>query len=211
MRGTRAGTVFALCERGATMNSWMSMLASVQFPTTLTAVDCVVLGLVLLSMALGFWTGFVWQFVRIAQLVISVWVSWLYYPTVAKYLGASVPDAVRNVVAAAAIFVAVMVICYLVSFFFHGVIDALKPEMPDRLLGAVFGLIKGVMFAGFLAFMLIRFLPVGSEARTRVEGSKGAMAAATCVQAVLNILPIHSDEETQAAKSTRHAGHSVTM
>ena len=203
MRRDRAGTAFAAGDRGATMNSWISTVALVQLPTTLTAVDCVVLGLVLLSMAFGFWTGFVWQFVRIAGLVLSVWVSWLYYPTVSKYLGAAMPDSVRNVVAAAAIFVAVIVVCYLVSFLFHGVIDALKPEMPDRLLGAVFGLIKGVMFAGFLAFMLIRFLPAGSEARARVEGSKGAMAAATCVRAVLNILPIHSDEATHAAESWR--------
>jgi len=177
-------------------------VALTHIPAMLTTVDCVVIALVLVSMALGFWTGFVWQFVRIACVLASVWVSWLYYPTVAEYLTPSVPDAVRNVLAAAAIFVGAMLICYLVAFLFHDVIDALKPEMPDRVLGAAFGLIKGVMLAGFIAFVMMRFLPSGSEMRQRVAGSKGAVAAASCVRAVLHVLPEHPSERADAEKPT---------
>jgi membrane protein required for colicin V production len=158
---------------------------------TLSTVDYAVIGLVLLSVALGFWTGFIWQFVRIACLAASVWASWALYPTVADLLSANLAQPARNVIAAAAVFVAAMLACYLLTYLFHGLIDALKPEMPDRLLGAVFGLIKGVVLVGFIAFLLMRFLPADSVMRGEVEGSKGAVAAATCVRTFINALPVH--------------------
>ncbi len=171
--------------------------AAAHTQAVVTNVDYVVIGMILVSMALGFWTGFVWQFVRIAGLVASVWISWLYYPTVAQFLPASIPLSLRHVLGAAAVFVAVLMLCYLVAFLFHDVIDALKPEMPDRLLGAMFGLIKGVMLVGFIAFMMMRFLPTGNDIRRRVADSRGAVAAASCARAVLSVLPVHLSSGTQ--------------
>lgn len=168
-----------------------------------TNVDYVVIGMILVSMALGFWTGFVWQFVRIAGLVASVWVSWLYYPTVAQFLPPSVPESMRHVLGAAAVFVAVLMLCYLVAFLFHDVIDALKPEMPDRLLGAMFGLIKGVVVVGFIAFMMMRFLPAGNGIRQQVAESKGAVAAAGCVRAILSVLPDHLSSDMHAGQARK--------
>ena len=167
-----------------------------------TTVDYVVIGLVLVSMALGFWTGFVWQFVRIAGLFASVWISWLYHPAVAQYLFPSASEAVRNVLAAAAVFIAALMVCYLVAFLFHDLIDAVKPEMPDRVLGAAFGLIKGVMLVGFIAFVMMRFLPAGNQIRQSVADSRGAVAAANCVNAVLSVIPDHAPRPTDPEQPT---------
>ncbi len=176
--------------------------AAAHTQAVVTTVDYLVIGAILVSMALGFWTGFVWQFVRIAGLVASVWVSWLYYPTVAQILPSSLPAVLRHVLGAAAVFVGVLILCYLVAFLFHDVIDALKPEMPDRLLGAVFGLIKGVMVVGFIAFMMMRFLPAGNEIRQRIADSRGAVAAASCVRAVLSVMPDHLSKDADAGQAT---------
>jgi membrane protein required for colicin V production len=194
------GTVFARGKRGGiTVGAVTSSMAVPHLSGVLTTVDYVVIALILLSMALGFWTGFVWQFVRIAGLLASLWVSWLYYPTVSSYLPDAVPGPVRDVVAAAAVFVGALMVCHLVAFLFHDLVDALKPEMPDRILGAVFGLIKGVLVVGFIAFLMMRFLPAGSGIRERVVGSRGAVAAASCVKAILHVLPQeltpHADTE----------------
>jgi len=201
--GIGVGTAFALSKGGGvTMDPATSNAALPQMSGMLTTVDYVVIGLVLLSMALGFWTGFIWQFVRIAGLVASVWVSWLYYPTVSGYLSSTVPLAVSDVIAAAAVFVATLMVCYLMAFLFHDLINALKPEMPDRLLGAAFGLIKGVMLVGFIAFVMLRFLPAGSGMRERVADSKGAVVAAGCVRTILRVLPGRLSREPDTQKPT---------
>jgi membrane protein required for colicin V production len=171
------------------MDGVTSSAALLHISGVLTTVDLIVIALVLVSMAVGFWTGFVWQFVRIAGLVASVWVSWLYHPVVAQYLGTEMPEALRMVIGAAAVFIAALLVCYLLAFLFRDLINTLKPEMPDRILGAVFGMFKGVMLVGFIAFVVIRFLGPENPVRERVEGSKGAVAAATCVRAFLYVLP----------------------
>ena len=173
----------------------------------LTTVDLVVIALVLVSMAVGFWTGFVWQFVRIAGLVASVWVSWLYHPVVAQYLGTDMPEALRLVIGAAAVFIGALLVCYLLAFLFRDLINTLKPEMPDRILGAVFGMFKGVMLVGFIAFVLMRFLGPENPVRERVEDSKGAIAAATCVRAFLYVLPgrLVTNPDSDGARPTEQS------
>ncbi len=169
---------------GVASNGALSQLSGV-----LTTVDLVVIVLLLGSMAIGFWTGFVWQFVRIAGLVVSLWVSWLYHPVVAEVISFGIPEPLRMVIGATAVFVGALMVCYLLAFLFRDLINALKPELPDRILGAVFGMLKGVMLIGFVAFLIMRFLAPGNPVRERVEDSKGAVAAATCVRTFLYVLP----------------------
>jgi len=169
---------------GAASNAVASELSGM-----LTTLDLVVIVLLLGSMAIGFWTGFVWQFVRIAGLALGLYLSWLYHPVVADVITPALPEGLRLVIGAAAIFVGALLICYLLAFLFRDLINALKPELPDRILGAVFGMFKGVMLIGFVAFLIIRFLAPGNPVRQRVEDSKGALAAATCVRAFIYVLP----------------------
>jgi membrane protein required for colicin V production len=166
-----------------------SSAAFPHLPGTVTMLDLIIIVFVLLSMAVGFWTGLVWQFVRIAGLVGSIWVSWLYYPAIADYLGDSVPLEIRQVLAAAVAFAGALTLCYLLAYLFRGLINALRPQMPDRVLGAVFGMFRGVLVVGFVALLAIRFLAPENPVRETVQGSRGAVAAATCVRTFLYVLP----------------------
>ena len=155
----------------------------------LTAGDVVVIVFVLGSMAVGFWSGFLWQFVRIGGVVASLYVSMLYCPAVTKSLGTNVPEQMRQVVGAGVVFIGALVTWCLLTHLLRHMIDAVKPELPDRVLGAVFGMFKGAVLVGVAAFLLIRFLPTGDPVRERVEDSKGALTAATCVRVFLYALP----------------------
>ena len=175
----------------------------------LTAGDVVVIVFVLGSMAVGFWSGFLWQFVRIGGVVASLYVSMLYCPAVTKSLGTNVPEQMRQVVGAGVVFIGALVTWCLLTHLLRHMIDAVKPELPDRVLGAVFGMFKGAVLVGVAAFLLIRFLPTGDPVRERVEDSKGALTAATCVRVFLYVLPEQYSgdrEPSGAAPATQAQG-----
>lgn len=155
----------------------------------LTTVDIIVIALVLVSMGIGFMTGFVWQFVRIASLVVSIWISWVYHPVVAESLSSGLSQPVRRIIGAFVVFLAALMVFYLLAFLFRDVINALKPELPDRILGAGFGLLKAGLLIGVAAFLTVHYLGPDNPVRTHVQSSKSAMATVTCVRAFLYVLP----------------------
>ncbi|MHC4480847.1 MAG: CvpA family protein, partial [Planctomycetota bacterium] len=131
------------------------------------------------SMGIGFWTGFVWQLIRIASVVACIWVASLYCPVVASILGTRLTESVRLIASFAAVFVAGLMVCYLLGYLVRDAVNALKPQMADRVLGAAFGLFNGALVVGLFAFLVLEFGAEGSAVRTHVEQSRAASLMAT--------------------------------
>ena len=108
------------------------------------AADVIILGIVLASAAIGFWSGFIWMLVLVVGMVACIWVTLVYHPVVARAFGSHFTQPMRLMGSAAAVFIGAILVCYLVAFLFRDIINALKPQLADRILGAVFGVILGV-------------------------------------------------------------------
>lgn len=177
-----------------------------------SGMDLIVIALALVGMGIGFYTGFAWQFVRIAGLVASLWVSWAYHPVMAQALPEGIGEPARLIGGTFIVFVGSLLVCYLVAYLFRDIINALKPEMPDRLLGAAFGLLKVGLLIGVASFLAIRYLNPEHPVRTRVQSSRGAVAAATCVRAFLYVLPDELAEkaEDDSVRPTDEAARAAT-
>ncbi len=196
----------------------MWIMAAAQAPWRLfglfTGIDLAIIAVLLLSIGLGFYSGFIWQILRIVSVVVSLWVAWVYHPYVAESLGSSLSEPTRRIAGAILVFCGMLLVCYLVSYLFRDILNALKPQMPDRILGAVFGCCKGALLVGVVAFLVLRYAGNDSGLRRHVEESKAATAMAVCAETFLHLLPDKARqgvEGTERVEQTEAAGREAAQ
>ena len=158
-------------------------------------IDVVILVALTLCAAIGFWSGFLWQVIRIASVIVAFWVAAHYHPVAAAWLGERLREPARNTVAYVAVFSAVLLLCYLASFFARAIIDKLKPGLADRVLGAVLGLVKGVLVCGILVLGVLAYGGEDGKLHSELDGSFVATATATCASTLWFMVPDHLKPE----------------
>jgi membrane protein required for colicin V production len=107
--------------------------------------DIIILVVLGVGAAMGFYSGLLWQIARVVSLAVSLYVAILVNASVADWLGAQWKDvnsAVNHVVAFIGVFLFVYLILYLVTHLIHKAIRATKLETLDRILGALLGAVK---------------------------------------------------------------------
>jgi membrane protein required for colicin V production len=112
----------------------------------LSAVDWILLAVLALSLLLGLWRGIVQEVLSLAGWVAAFYVSQMYAPMAAASLpmeGSS--QMLRYAAGFVVVFVAVLVATVLVSFVVKKLISAVGLGPLDRLLGSLFGLMRGVV------------------------------------------------------------------
>jgi membrane protein required for colicin V production len=112
----------------------------------LSAVDWILLAILGLSLLLGLWRGIVQEVLSLAGWVAAFYVSQMYAPMAAAWLpmeGSS--QMLRYAAGFVLVFVAVLVVTVLVSWMVKKLISAVGLGPLDRLLGSLFGLMRGVV------------------------------------------------------------------
>ena len=135
----------------------------------LAPLDIAVLVLMAITAVIGFWTGFVWQVIRIVSVMASIWIALVYSPVVTGFLGDRIPASLRDLVSAGLVFAAAMAVLFLVGYLFRDIVNALKPQLTDRVLGAGFGVLLGALIAAFFAFCVLELGGEGNTLTARVE------------------------------------------
>ena len=113
---------------------------------TLTAVDWILLAVLGLSMLLGIWRGLVQEVLSLAGWVAAFWLAQLYASQAAAWLpmeGSS--QMLRHAAGFVAVFIAVLVATALVSWVVKKLLSAVGLGPLDRLLGSLFGLLRGLV------------------------------------------------------------------
>lgn len=155
-------------------------------------VDVLVLLVLFTSAVLGFWTGLLVQFARLASVLLSVAGALIYGPQLAVVVQRGQHlrgDGVWMFLAPLAVFVAGLTVCYLVTFVFSGLLRTTDLSLADRLAGAGIGLVKGVFIVGIVAFLTMANATAGSPLRARVQGSVTAWGAALTTWMMVMMLP----------------------
>jgi membrane protein required for colicin V production len=112
----------------------------------LSAVDWILLAILGLSLLLGLWRGIVQEVLSLAGWVAAFYVSQMYAPMAAAWLpmeGSS--QMLRYAAGFVVVFIAVLVVTVLVSWMVKKLISAVGLGPLDRLLGSLFGLMRGVV------------------------------------------------------------------
>lgn len=147
-------------------------------------VDAVVVIAVGASAVLGFRSGFIWQAVRIVSVVAAYWVAARFHPELAARLGGDMSESARMGISYVGLFVGSLLVTYLVMFLARAPINAFRPEKVDRVLGALFGAVKGVLLCGIIALGVLQYADEQGGLHHSVTWSPSAQIGVQCVRAL---------------------------
>lgn len=120
----------------------------------MTVLDYAVLIIIGFSIVLSIMRGLVKELLALAAWVLAFFLAWLLGGQAAEWMPAEIPgDELRALAGYAATFFVVLLLMSLVSFAVSQMIKSAGLSVEDRLLGAVFGLVRG--FAVVMVLVLL--------------------------------------------------------
>jgi membrane protein required for colicin V production len=143
----------------------------------LAPIDVVIVVLCVVSAGFGFWRGFTREALALLTLLAAIWLAWRFGWSIEPYLGEWAGSAeVKVWVARAIVFVFVMTVGALASWFARTLIRHTGLGGLDRLLGALFGIARAAVIVG-LAVIVLQFAgldqdPWWQQARFKPYGER---------------------------------------
>jgi membrane protein required for colicin V production len=151
------------------------------------AVDWILLGVLVFSMLLGAWRGLVYEVLSVLGWVVSFFVAQWFAPDLAARLPVqSAADPVRYAAAFVLIFIASVFAAGLLAFLLKKLVAAVGLAPVDRVLGAAFGVLRGVVLL-LAATVVIDMTALKTSEWWRE--SKGAPVLAATLKALKPVLP----------------------
>lgn len=116
--------------------------------------DWIIIALVVISSLIGLWRGFMREAISLATWIIGLWLAWTFSSSVEPMLGGllSGPQ-VKVWVARLIILVLVVLVGNLVGFIVTRAVRYSPFGVADRLLGVLFGLLRGALLVGIGVIM----------------------------------------------------------
>jgi membrane protein required for colicin V production len=164
----------------------------------LNILDIIIIVILFLSIAFGLIKGLVRELLSMAFFIIAVILSFLFYHDLGNLLSKSIGDKeVSNFTGFIVIFTVVLIIGSIVTYFVKKVfvIGPLKPI--DRILGGVFGFLRGILISGVIVFGLIAF-PVNDKLILNSQLSPYVMKT---INVFYNLLPGKYQEKLKFIKT----------
>ncbi|MDW5266737.1 MULTISPECIES: CvpA family protein [Acidobacteriaceae] len=122
--------------------------------------DWILIAILTWSTIMAFVRGLLLELFGLGGLIAGILLAAWNYPAVASVLGHVITEkAVANVVAFLFIAVVVMILCALVGKALHHTANAIGLGFFDRLLGAVFGYLRGCLLCVAILMAVTAFLP----------------------------------------------------
>lgn len=155
--------------------------------TSIGWVDWALLAVLLASVLVGVVRGVVFELLSLLGWVAAWFAAQWFAPTVAGWLPIGSPGSALNLGAALALtFIAALVAWTLAARLIRLVLHATPLSLPDRLFGALFGLLRGGVLLLVVA-MVVALTPAGRSPGWRA--SHGAMWLNTAVHGLKPVLP----------------------
>jgi len=151
------------------------------------ALDWIFAVVMLLSMLLGAWRGLVYELLSLINWVVAFVLAQWFGHDVARYLpmsGAS--EAMRYAAGFVVVFIAAMVVGALIAVLVKKLTAAVGLRPVDRVLGAVFGLTRGVLLL-LLATAVVAMTPLKDSATW--QESVGASVGLVALKGLKPVLP----------------------
>jgi membrane protein required for colicin V production len=120
----------------------------------MTAFDYVMLAIVVLSAALGIWRGVIREVFALGAWILAIICMFLFGQIVANALPLAGQAAwLKSLVGYALVFVGVFIVTSIIGYLFSKLINAVGLSFIDRALGAMFGVVRGVLIAVLLVLV----------------------------------------------------------
>jgi membrane protein required for colicin V production len=125
--------------------------------------DIAILAIIGLSIAIGFWRGFIKEVFALAVWLAAFWLAFQYSGVLAEMIGdaVSLPSA-RTAIAFAGIFVVVLLVGALLTYLIGKLVEGTGLSGTDRLFGAIFGAVRGLALV-ILILLVAGFTPLPQD------------------------------------------------
>ncbi len=121
---------------------------------TLTGLDLLIAGVVLISLLVGIFRGFIREVLSLVSWGVALWVGWRFFKPASVYLENTISsEPVRQIAAFAFLFIAALIVLTVASHFLSKLFKVSGIAFIDRLLGAVFGFGRGVLIMSIVLIL----------------------------------------------------------
>lgn len=117
----------------------------------MSMVDIAIIAIILVSLAVGMFRGFIREVLSLASWIVALWAAYVYARVGGVYLEPYIPQLPLRIVAAfAGIFVVVLVAASFLGYLLSRLLPLSGISGIDRSLGMLFGVARGVIVVGLL-------------------------------------------------------------
>lgn len=121
----------------------------------MNAVDLIIIAVLALSVLVGLWRGLISEVLALATWIAAFWVAWTYGPAVSAHFDSMIhTPLLRLLVGYGLCFIAVLILGALLRFVLHQLVDGTGLGGTDRLLGMIFGFVRGVLLVTLCVFLV---------------------------------------------------------
>lgn len=164
-------------------------------------VDLVMLGVLSISIIVGLVRGFVFELLSLFGWVVSYFVARWFADDLAPYIPVGRPGGGLNLGASfALLFVVTLLAWAITSRLLRFLIHATPLSLPDRLLGAAFGLLRGFVVL-LVATTLVTVTPLAKSAPW--QASAGARWSVAALESLRPMLPLQLSNRLPAPVQVR--------
>lgn len=125
--------------------------------------DYIIIAVLVLSVLVGLWRGLVSEVMALAVWFLAFWLAWLFGGSLAELFADAVPvPSVRLMLGYGLCLVTALIAGSILTFLLRKLVQGTGLSGSDRLLGMVFGLIRGLALVS-LVVLLMRFTPFPAD------------------------------------------------